>query len=578
MATADPGPTGSQTYLRLLSYARDHWRRMALAIVCMVGYGVTDAAFAALMKPLLDGGFVERTAPTPWLVPLAVLGLFLFRGVTGFLSTYNLEWVGGRVIATLRANLFQKYLELPSSHFDQTTGGEMISRLTYNIQMVANAASRAVTVLIRDTVTIIALLSLMAWHSWRLTLAFLLIGPILGVLIAWISKRFRRISHGIQTAMGHLTHTTEEAIDGQREVKMYGGQAHERARFARANERTFRLTLKEAATRAASTPVIHFLVAMALALIMYVASVEGLNESLSVGEFMSFLTAMLLLFQPLRALSDLNATIQRGIAAGESVFSLLDEPSEPDDGKRVFDGTFSNVTFDRVGFAYANSARAAIEQVDLDLQVGQTVALVGRSGSGKTTLAHLLARLYEPSSGAVRIDGVDVREFSLPSLRAQIAYVGQDIKLFNDSVAANIAYAIDVPMADIEAAARAANADAFIRDLDAGYDTCVGDDGVLLSGGQRQRIAIARALLKQAPLLILDEATSALDTESEHLVQAGLDTLMAGRTTLVIAHRLSTIERADRIVVLDGGRVVEQGTHSALLADNGYYARLHSAP
>lgn len=577
MTAASNSPTGAQTYRRLLGYAKLHWWRMAIAVVCMVGYGITDATFAALMKPLLDGGFVDRVDVNPWTVPLAVLALFLFRGVTGFLSHYNLSWVGGRVTATLRSELFQKYLDLPSSHFDQTTGGEMISKLVYNIQMVSQAASQAVTVLIRDVVTVIALLGLMAWHSWRLTLAFLLIGPALGVLIVWISKRFRRINHGIQDAMGSLTHTTEEAIDGQRVVKIYGGQSHEQRRFSLANERAFKLTVKEAVMRAASTPLIHFLVAVALAVIMYVASIEGLSENLSVGEFMSFLTAMLLLFQPLRALSDLNNTIQKGIAAGESVFDLLDKPSEPDHGIDRFDGQFQLITFDHIGFSYENTERSALVDAHFDVTAGQTVALVGRSGSGKTTLAHLLARLYEPSSGCVRIDGIDIRNYSMQSLRAQIAYVGQDVKLFNDTVAANIAYARDALFENIETAARAANAHDFIVELDNGYDTLIGDDGVLLSGGQRQRLAIARALLKAAPILILDEATSALDTESEHLVQAGLEALMRGRTTFVIAHRLSTIERADTIVVLDKGRVVESGYHHSLLVRDGYYARLHAA-
>ncbi|MGB0866516.1 MAG: lipid A export permease/ATP-binding protein MsbA [Granulosicoccaceae bacterium] len=569
-------PTGAETYRRLLSYAKPHWRRLVVASVCMVGFAMTDAAFAALMQPLLDGGFSSDSGRAPWVVPLAVLALFFFRGVAGFISTYQMEWVGGRVIAKLRAALFDKYLSLPTAHYDQTTGGELISRLTYNVQMVSNAASKAITVLIRDSITVIALLSLMAWHSWRLTLAFMLVGPLLGILIAYVSRRFRRISRNIQTAMGDLTHVAEEAIEGQREVKVFGGQAHERARFEIVNEHNFRLNLKETATRAASAPLIHFLVAVALAIIMYYASLQGTQSHLSVGEFVSFLTAMLLLFQPLKALSDLNAVIQRGIAAGESVFSLLDEASEPDTGRDTLMAPITGIRFNDVQFKYASAPAPVVSGISFEMGAGETVALVGRSGSGKTTLAQLLARLYEMDAGEIQVNGKDLRQFSLASLRAQIAYVGQQVTLFNDTVAANIAYGVEAATPEmIERAAKAANAHEFISQMADGYDTWVGDNGVLLSGGQRQRIAIARALLKQCPILILDEATSALDAESERLVQDGLNNLMRDRTTMVIAHRLSTIENADRILVLEKGRLLESGKHRELLASGGHYAKLH---
>jgi len=512
-----------------------------------------------------------------WVIPVAVLALFLFRGVTGFISTYQMEWVGGRVIATLRASLFDKYLSLPTAHYDQTTGGELMSRLTYNVQMVSNSASRAVTILIRDSMTIIALLGLMAWHSWRLTLAFLLIGPILGVLIGYVSRRFRHISRKLQVTMGDLTHVAEEAIEGQREVKVFGGQTHERTRFEAANERTFKLTLKETTTRAASTPVVHFLVAIALAVIMYYAGLQGTESHLSVGEFVSFLTAMLLLFQPLKALSDLNSVIQRGIAAGESVFSLLDTPSEPDTGTQQLQSPIQAISYRDVCFQYESATSPVVNGVSFDINAGETIALVGRSGSGKTTIAQLLPRLYEMGAGEIQINGRDIRDYTLSSLREQIAYVGQQVTLFNDTVGANIAYGLEnCSVADIEAAAHAANAHEFIAQMPNGYDTWVGDNGVLLSGGQRQRIAIARALLKQSPILILDEATSALDAESERLVQDGLTNLMRDRTSMVIAHRLSTIENATRILVLDKGELLESGTHSELLAKGGHYAKLHS--
>ena len=569
-------PSGKETYKRLLGYAKPHWKRLVLASVCMVGFALTDATFAALMQPLLDGGFQEGSDRAPWMVPVAVLALFLFRGVAGFISTYQMEWVGGRVIAKLRAALFDKYLSLPTAHYDQTTGGELISRLTYNVQMVSNAASKAITVLIRDSITVVALLSLMAWHSWRLTLAFLLVGPLLGLLITYVSRRFRRISRNIQSAMGDMTHVAEEAIEGQREVKVFGGQQHERARFEIVNERNFRLNLKETATRAASTPLIHFLVAIALAIIMYYASLQGTQSHLSVGAFVSFLTAMLMLFQPLKALSDLNAVIQRGIAAGESVFSLLDTPSEPDSGQQELVAPITGVSYQAVKFQYASAPAPVVQGVSFDIGAGETVALVGRSGSGKTTIAQLLARLYEMDDGEILINGQDIRQYSLSSLRTQIAYVGQQVTLFNDTVAANIAYGLThIGPDEIVKAAKAANAHEFISQMSDGYETWVGDNGVLLSGGQRQRIAIARALLKQCPILILDEATSALDAESERLVQDGLTNLMRGRTTMVIAHRLSTIENANRILVLDKGALLESGTHQELLAKGGHYAKLH---
>jgi len=569
---------GADTYRRLLGYLRPYWRQFAVAIVGMLVYAATSAGFAALMEPLLDGSFVEQDQRAITWVPVAILGIFFFRGLGGFCAGYFMSWLGWRVIATLRGQLFDKYLELPTREYDLATSGELISRITFNVRSVAEACTNAITVLVRESATVLALLAVMFYHSWLLSLAFLVIGPLIALIVTTISRRFRRVSRRIQESMGEASHVIEEAVEGHRVIKVFGGQGYERERFAEVNERNRRLNMKMTVAKSASVPVVHFFVAMALAGIVFVATRQSLLEQISVGSFVSFITAMLMLFAPLRALTTVNEKLQTGIAAGESVFEMLDRDAERDGGHRELAAEPARIDYREVGFAYREGGGRVLSDISLQIRAGETVAFVGRSGSGKTTLVNLLARLYETDTGTIAIDGVDIREYSLASLRQGIAYVGQDVTLFNDTVANNIAYGRlrGTPREAVEAAARAAHADEFIRQLPQGYDTPVGENGVLLSGGQRQRLAIARALLKNAPILILDEATSALDSESEKLVQEGLKALMTDRTTLVIAHRLSTIEHADRIAVMAAGRLVEQGSHAELLARGGHYARLHS--
>lgn len=571
-------PRASDTYRRLLRYVRPHWQRFAYAILGMVGFALTDIAFAALLQPMLDGSFTQRDSDSIWFVPLAIVVLFLIRGAAGYASTYFMAWIGWAVIKQLRAEVFQKYLTLPTAFYDEASSGELISRITFNSQKVATAASTALTVFIRDTLTAVGLLALMFWHSWQLSLCFLVIGPIIGVIVGRVTKQFRKASRNIQESMGDVSHVIQEAIDGSRVVKIFGGQDGERLRFESANESNRRFNMRETRIRALNVPIIQLLVAIALAIIVFVASSDVLGDDrLSPGEFMSFIGAMLLLFAPMRRLTMLNSQIQQGIAAGESLFETLDLESETDTGTQSLTAPIASIEYRDVSMAYREDKPAVLKNVTLNIRSGDTIALVGESGSGKTSLISLLARMYDYNSGDILINGTSVQEFTLVSLRSQISYVSQDVMLFNDTILNNIAYgsseAVDRPI--IEAACKAAFAADFIEKLDDGYETMVGENGIMLSGGQRQRVAIARALLKDAPILILDEATSALDNESERKVQEGLDNLMHGRTTLVVAHRLSTIVNADCIVVMKQGQIVESGTHGELLGKNSHYSKLH---
>ena len=568
---------GTDTYKRLLQYVLPYRRQFTIAVVGMVGYAITDTAFAALMKPMLDGSFVDRNESAIIMVPLMILGIFVLRGVAGFASTYYIAWIGWRVIKQLRGEIFEKYLTLPTAFYDKASSGELISRITFNSQMVANAASNSLTVMVRDTLTAIGLLGLMFYQSWQLSLTFLFIGPIIGIIVTRVSRQFRAISRSIQGSMGDVSHVIQEAVEGARVVKIFGGQDEELAQFELANESNRAFNMKETVVKALNEPIVQMLVAIALAIIVYIASSGDAANRISVGSFMSFITAMLLLFAPVKRLTNLNNQIQKGIAAGESLFSILDLESEHDNGKLLLDKNIRTIEYRAASLKYAADKPAVLKNINLAVSSGETVAFVGESGSGKTSLVNLLPRLYELDAGQVLVNDEPVQSYTLRALRSRIATVSQDVMLFNDTIASNIAYGSSdsIDEATLHAACRAAHAHDFITGLPDGYDTMVGENGVMLSGGQKQRVAIARALLKNAPILILDEATSALDTESERKVQHGLEALMEGRTTLVIAHRLSTIEQADRIVVMDKGEIVEIGTHAQLLKQKTHYYKLH---
>ena len=568
-----------QLYLRLLTYVRPYARVFALAILAMVAAAATEPLFPMLMKPLLDGGFAPArdAAIPPLYFALAIVGIFVTRGVLSFFSHYAMAWVADKVVLDLRAEMFARLVRLPTRVFDDQSSGALLSRVAYDVANVSAAATTVLTTVVRDSIVIVLLLAWLLYLNWKLTLIALVIAPLVALFVRVLGRRLRNMARASQHALGDVVHVLEETIECHRVVKVFGGQDYEAGRFRRAIGSLRGFNMRQKVPEALITPVTHLLAASAMAVIVYVALHESLANRTTVGEFASFFTAMLMLFAPIKHLTQVNAALQRGLAAAESVFGMIDAPVEEDRGTVALARARGEIAYDNVSFTYETRTEPALREVSLQVRPGETLALVGSSGSGKTTLVNLLPRFYAPHAGRITLDGHDIQTLALDSLRGNIALVSQDVVLFNDSIYANIAYGRlgGTSEREVIAAAEAAHAMDFIRETPEGLNTLIGENGLRLSGGQRQRLAIARALLKNAPVLILDEATSALDSASERQVQAALDALMRGRTTIVIAHRLSTVERADRIAVLADGRIVESGRHAELLARGGSYARLH---
>ena len=569
--------SSSQLYLRLLRYVKPYSGVFALAVAGMVLVAATEPALPALLKPLLDGTFVDKDERIMTWTPIIIVAVFLVRGVAEYIAHYAITWVGNRVVLDLRNSMFDKLLKLPAPYYDNHPAGNLMSKVTFDVTQVTTAATVVLTVVVKDGLSALGLLAWMLWLNWKLTLLSLAMTPVIIIIVRVISIRLRNSSRDVQRAMGDVTQVLQETIEGHKVVKLFGGHEYEAKRFDAEANQVRRYLMKQAAAAAASVPAVQLVAAVALAFIVSLATMQSSANEITVGGFVSFITAMLMLNAPLKRVTSVNEPLQRGLAAAESVFALIDERGEPDSGTVSLPRASGALRFEHVSLAYPGAGRQALQDIDFAIASGETIALVGPSGSGKTTLANLVPRFYHPTQGRITLDGHDLEDLRLESLRANIALVSQDVVLFNDTVAANIAYGSmnRVDEAQIIAAARAAHALEFIEQMPEGMETRVGENGVKLSGGQRQRLAIARALLKNAPILILDEATSALDTQSERHIQAALETLIQGRTTIVIAHRLSTVERADRIVVLAQGKIVEAGRHAELLAAGGLYARLY---
>jgi len=568
---------GKEIYKRLLGYVKPYWKAFIFAIVGMVIVASTEVGFAAIMKPMLDGTFVERDPFYLTFIPIALVSIFVVRGVGSFAVTYCMAWVGRHVIRDLREEMFDSLLRLPTAFYDKSPSGKLISKLIYDVEQVSDAASRALTILVQDMLILIGLLGWMFYLNWQLTLMFLIIGPVLSVMVVYINKRLRLVNKRLQSSVGDVTHVAQETIEGQRVIKIFGGQEYEHERFEVANQRNRQQFMKIVVTNATAVPVVQFVAASLLAVVIYLASRPDMQETITVGTFMSFITAFMLLFPPLKRLTTINAVLQKGIVAAQSVFTFLDSKKEKDNGMETLGPVSGKIEYRHVEFRYDEEGERVIDDFNLSISPGETVAFVGKSGSGKTTLVNLIPRFYNICGGQIFIDDKDTQTVKLSSLRQNIALVSQDITLFNDTIAHNIAYGAmsDATEEQIIKAAEAAHAMEFIRELPQGLNTIVGEKGMMLSGGQRQRLAIARAILKDAKILILDEATSALDTASERHIQVALEALMKNRTTLVVAHRLSTIESANKIVVLDSGKAIEVGTHQELIAKKSAYATLH---
>lgn len=571
-------PSGVQIYKRLLGYVWPYWKAFSISIAGMFVFAATDAGFAAMMKPMLDESIISKDPFWIKWVPIGIILIFMVRATANFISEYTMHWVSRRVIKDLRTTMFSHMLRLPANFYDNNSSGILIAKYTFDAEQVSTASTTVITILFRDSMKFLSLLGLMLYTNWLLTLVFIVVGPVVVSMVAYISKRFRKIFTRIQDSMGHINHAAEEAIEGNRVVKIFNGYEFEERGFIKVSENNRQQNMKLVATRSLSEGFIQLIIACGLAAVIFVATGGVLGVSVTPGDFIALITALMLIQRPIKRLTTINAHLQMGIAAASKLFAVIDSLPETDTGTEVIDKARGDIRYEHVTFRYTEGNPDVIRDVNFSVAPGQTVAFVGRSGSGKSTLASLLARFYDLEQGSIFLDGHDIRNIRLASLRDNIALVTQHVTLFNDTIANNIAYGSLTGVSEqaIRRAADLAHVSEFVERMPDGFNTMVGENGVKLSGGQRQRLAIARALLKNAPVLILDEATSALDTESERHIQAALQELIADRTTLVIAHRLSTIENADLIVVMHEGRVVEQGTHSQLLQQGGHYATLYT--
>lgn len=567
-----------QTFRRLWPTIAPFKTGIIVAAIALVINAGGDAFMLSLLKPLLDEGFGTADNDFLRIMPLIILGLMLLRGISSFVSGYCLSWVSGKVVMTMRRNLFRHMMGMPVSFFDQQSTGTLLSRITYDSEQVASSSSGALVTVVREGAYIIALFGLMFYNSWQLSLILIVIAPIVAFVIRKVSVRFREISKNMQSGMGQVSASAEQMLKGHKEVLIFGGQKVENDRFDKVSNHMRRQGMKLVTASSIADPIIQIIASFALAFVLFAASFPEIKEALSAGSITVVFSSMIALMRPLKSLTNVNAQFQRGMAACQTLFVLLDMEQEKDTGTKVLKDAKGDVAFENVTFRYQGKENPALKNVSFTIPSGKTVALVGRSGSGKSTIANLITRFYEIESGHITIDGNDIRDYTLTSLRSQVALVSQNVHLFNDTVANNIAYATEgkYTREQIEKAAEMAYAMDFINKMEKGLDTEIGENGVLLSGGQRQRIAIARALLRDAPILILDEATSALDTESERAIQAALDELQKNRTCLVIAHRLSTIEKADEILVVQDGEVQERGTHDELVKQPGIYAQLYN--